>query len=268
MEVSPVGIIRARIDNAFTRSCWVALYVASFVISNLACALQYNMMFLVFKSLFVPAVSLLAFLIWPRPLNKQYYLLQLAFLLAWVGDVFIGLAAYLPWLFIPGCYSFLFQHFVYIWMNGQSFSKPSSILHMPYWGLPHIAYVVLFSISYFACISGTEQYEYMLYAFSLGTGFFTSFHRETLNRVKYWTVVMGFGFFVASDFLLSINRYLYKFSDAGGCSILVTYYIAQTLICLGVTPDYAEQKKAEEKHEHNASTDIEIKSSVNSEIRD
>ena len=216
---------------------WTLLYTAAFVLSMVGCAINHWTIFALFKSLFMPMVSILAYVQWTGPFNKQFYLLQLAFLFAWLGDVFLAFQKTHSLFFIIGACFFLIQHNFYIWLNLLSRGKPISIIRAPYWGLPNIAYVILFSVNCMADVNMIMRSECMIYSFFLGSSFYTAFYREMPNRQKYWTIVIGFAWFVLSDILLAVDKFLYPMTQAQGSSILFTYYVAQTLICLGNLPD-------------------------------
>ena len=216
---------------------WLPLFIASCVLSCVGFAIEHFALFLTFKALVVPLLALLVHIKWSRPLNKQYYLLQLALLCAWMGDVLLAFAKTHMLYFILGACSFLFQHNFYIWLNLTTKGHKGSIWQAPYWGLPNLAYVVLFSLLYMAEVGKILRTECMIYAFVLATAFLTAFHRDMKNRRKYWTIVMGFFFFFCSDILLSVDAFIYPFSPPAATSILITYYLAQGLICIGNIPD-------------------------------
>lgn len=216
---------------------WLLLFIASISLSAIGFAVGNFLLFVIFKSLFVPLLSFMVYWKWERPLSKNYYLLQLALLCAWVGDVLLSFSKSHPLFFILGACSFLIQHNFYIWLHLSNREKKRFIWETPFWGLPNLGYIVLFSIIYFAEINLILRSVCMIYAFFLGTSFLTAFHREMMNKRKYWLVVIGFGIFVLSDVLISIDSFLYPFSEVGGTSILFTYYIAQSLICLGNFPE-------------------------------
>ena len=207
------------------------IYISSFVLSIVGYAIDNRLLYAIFKAMVMPSIMFYTYMNWPHPRNKNYVLLQLAFFFAWVGDVFISLPKeHIIFLFFGGWF-FFFQHIFYIWLNVSSKTEHSSFWKAPYWGLPSIAYVALFSIAYWSHGSFTDKLQYTGYSFILGTSFYTSFYRETKTRKNYWVAVIGFTFFVISDVILLIENFLYTLTSLQASSVLLTYYIAQSLIC-------------------------------------
>jgi hypothetical protein len=215
---------------------WLPLFVASGVLSCVGFALENFVLFLTFKALFVPLLSFFVYIKWTRPLTKPYYLLQLALASAWMGDVLLAFGRVHPMYFMLGASFFLIQQNWYIWLNLTSKGHKGNIWRAPFWGLPNLVYVVLFSLVYIAEIDKILRAVCLIYTFCLATAFLTAFHRDTNSRNKYWMTVIGFFFFVLSDILIALDSFLYPFSPLAATSILITYYIAQTLICCGHLP--------------------------------
>ncbi len=228
-------LLRTSAKQKVERVFWLLLYVASFSLSVLGCCIENWLLFAIFKSLFMPTVAVLAYSEWQRPLSRHYYVLQMAFLFAWLGDVLLAFASVHWMFFVLGASSFLVQHAFYIWNNLSAWGKSTHFF--PYWGLPHVPYLLLFSMEYFSCVDHTLKMECMIYSLFLGTAFMTAFYRDTPNRRNYWTMVTGFAFFVVSDMLIAVDKFIYPLTAAEGSLILVTYYIAQTLICYASMPD-------------------------------
>lgn len=224
------------------RVFWVLAYLSSIVLSMLGFAIGSWPLFAGFKVLFIPTISVLVYVEWPRPLTKQYYLLQLVYVCAWMGDLMLSLVRFHQGCFLFGAISFLLQHNFYIWLNLTARAKDGNLFHSPYWGLPNLGYVVLLSTEYYAGTGGMFKAACMIYSLFLGTAFMTAFHREMANRKKYWITVAGFAFFVLSDLILAIDRFIHPLSDPMGTLILLTYYIAQTMICYGTLPDVGTVK--------------------------
>ena len=207
------------------------IYISSIVLSIVGYATDNRLLYAIFKAMFVPSLMFYTFMNWPYPRSKNYALLQLAFFFAWVGDILISLPKeYVIFLFFGG-WCFLFQHIFYIWLNVKSKTEHTSFWKTPYWGLPSAAYIALFSISYWSRGSYTDKFQYGLYSFILGTSFYTSFYRKTKTRINYWILIIAFTFFAISDVILIIENFLYTLTSLQASSVLLTYYIAQSLIC-------------------------------------
>jgi hypothetical protein len=213
------------------------LYVSTFILSIAGFILEDLAIYFTFKTAFMPTLSLFLFLYYPRPLNKVFYLLQLAFLFAMLGDALIVLQVYHPLFFSLGACSFLIQHNFYIWINRQASGPKNYVWMKPYWGLPNIAYVILFSLIYFAEIDKILKAECMIYAFFVVTALVTACNRDMKNRFKYWMVLIGFAIFLLSDCIILFEKFVMPLTNWQSSSVLVTYYMAQTMILYGNLPD-------------------------------
>lgn len=207
------------------------IYLASFILSIVAYAIDNRLMYGIFKALVMPSIMAYTYLAWSGPRNKRYVLLQLAFVFAWIGDVLIALPkAYTIFLFIGGSFFFC-QHIFYIWLNLMTKGKEVNLWKTPFWGLPTIAYVALFSITYWARGSIIDKFLFAGYSFILGTSFYTSFYREAKTKANYTVCILGFAFFVISDIILLLENFVVTMTNLEASSVLLTYYIAQSLIC-------------------------------------
>jgi len=205
------------------------LYLISFIISIIAYALGNRLVHGIFKGLVMPSIMGYTYLSWAGPRDKKYALLQLAFFLAWIGDMIIALPR--EYTIKIGGGFFLFQHFIYIWLNLSAKGTKASIWKTLYWGLPSIAYVALFSICYWANRNVIERILLVFYSFVLGSSFYTVFYREARTKFNYTAGILGFTFFVLSDIILFLDNFVFKITDLEASSVLLTYYIAQSLIC-------------------------------------
>ena len=216
---------------------WMQLYLCSVVFSMIGAAYDYLILHAVFKSLFMPLVSAFLWFRWRGPYNKPYYILQFAFLMAWIGDIAMIFQKMYPICFSIGATFFLVQHNMYIWINLLFQAKKGVIWSRPYWGMPNLAYVILLSFVYFLDIDKMLKTESMIYSLFIATSFLTSVSREISNIRKHFAVVFGFILFMASDLLIVTDKFLVEFPPGWGTSILLTYYAGQTLIAYGNIPD-------------------------------
>lgn len=206
-------------------------YASAFTLSIAGFLIGRWHIFFIFKALFMPCVSLYAHLSWEGTRARRYVPLQLAFLFAWIGDVILGLPRVHPIILKLGGASFLFQHVFYIGLNISAKGSQKSLLKTPLWGFPTISYAVLFSLIYWSKGGLIDKLTCALYAAFLATSFYTSFYREISSLVKYWTCIVGFGLFVLSDMLIIMEEFIFALTPLESSMILVTYYIAQSLIC-------------------------------------
>eukprot|EP00826_Nyctotherus_ovalis_P049153 TRINITY_DN5887_c0_g1_i8.p1 TRINITY_DN5887_c0_g1~~TRINITY_DN5887_c0_g1_i8.p1 ORF type:complete len:241 (+),score=39.78 TRINITY_DN5887_c0_g1_i8:162-884(+) len=237
------------IRTAATKASFIFLaiiYLASFLLSIIAYAIDNRPMYALFKSLVVPSIMAYTYLAWVGPRTRHYTLLQLAFAFAWVGDVLIALPKTYPVFLFVGGWFFFFQHIFYISLHLTAKNCSANLWKTPYWGLPTIAYVALFSIAYWARGNLWDKIQFSGYSFILGTSFYTSFYRETKARRGYITCILGFAFFVISDIILLLDNFVFTMTDLQASTVLLTYYIAQSLIsythvCLLYTSDAADE---------------------------
>lgn len=206
-------------------------YASAFTFSIAGWLIDRWPIFFIFKALFMPCVSLFAYLSWQGERTSRYKLLQTAFLFAWLGDVILGLPRVHPIILTLGGFSFLLQHVAYIWLNVSAKGTKTNLFKTPYWGFPTVAYVLLFSLSYWSKASIIDKFLCSMYSTFLASSFYTSFFRERQNRANYWTCILGFSLFVLSDMLIIIEQFIFVLRAWESSLILVTYYIAQTLIC-------------------------------------
>jgi len=207
------------------------LYLSSFLLSIIGYTMEMTLTHIIFKSLVVPSIMAYTYLSWEGPRNKEYTLLQLAFLFALIGDIILALPRTHPGLLFLGGLSFFFQHVLYIWLNLAIRNVKSSLWKTPYLGLPTIGYVILFSISYWAHGDVVDKIQYAIYSFILGTSFYTCFYRETKTKVSYILGIIGFTLFVISDVILLLDALVVPMTRLQASTRFVTYYISQSLIC-------------------------------------
>lgn len=206
-------------------------YVSAFTLSIAGWLVDRWPIFFIFKALFMPCVSVFAYLSWQGERKSHYKLLQAAFLFAWLGDIILGLPRVHPIILTLGGFFFLLQHVFYIWLNVSTKGAKTNLLKTPYWGFPTIAYVLLFSLSYWSKADLLDKFFCSMYSTFLASSFYTSFFREKKTRANYWICILGFSLFVLSDMLIIIEQFIFVLSDWESSLILVTYYMAQSLIC-------------------------------------
>ncbi len=217
---------------------WLPLYLSSIVLSIYAIVYDYFALHVVFKSIFMPLLSLCALLHWNGPLNYPFYLLQAAYLGAWIGDICMAFHNMYPVLYGTGAACFLSQHVLYIWLNMLLKGKQNTAAKKPLYGLPYLTYPLLFYvICYPPDMDHVIRGESIIYSLFLATSFITSINRAAANRKKYLMLVAGFGLFVLSDIVIVVDKFIIPFFPISEIVILSTYYVAQTMILYGSIPE-------------------------------
>eukprot|EP00826_Nyctotherus_ovalis_P025936 TRINITY_DN2015_c0_g1_i2.p1 TRINITY_DN2015_c0_g1~~TRINITY_DN2015_c0_g1_i2.p1 ORF type:complete len:240 (+),score=37.72 TRINITY_DN2015_c0_g1_i2:185-904(+) len=230
-------------NTAATKVGYVFLgitYLASFILSIIACLNKDRLMYPIFKGLVMPSIMIFAHFSWNGSYNRGYVLLQLAFLFAWLGDVMLALPVAYSFQFFIGGWLFFFQHVLYIWLNVSAKNSKDSLWKVPCRGLPLLAYAALFGITYLARGGVIAKIQFTGYSIALSTSFYTSFYRECRSKSMYVVCIIGFAFFIISDIFLMLGRLVVTMKSVQSFLVLLTYYIAQSLICYS----HVEESKA------------------------
>lgn len=168
-----------------------------------------------------------------RNLISLKYLIILALVFSWLGDIFLLFEKQNPRLFIFGLGGFLLAHLCYIAyfnqigkQNGVRFS-PKILISLG---------VLIYVVSLFILLAPrleNLQIPVFFYALTLAAMLLTSFHAFDFKRHDFGKIcVAGTLLFVLSDSLLAINRFYQPFEFAS-VLIMLTYGTAQFLITVG-----------------------------------
>jgi len=207
-------------------SLWGCLYIISFTLSILGAFYENFALYLLFKSMFMPLLSLLLFGKWGNQhKNKTYWLLQGAFFFAWLGDILMSFQKWHDIFFALGASMFLIQHTLYISVNIIGKKNQGVIWKKPYFGSPNLVYVILFSITYWLNIDVVLKFESTIYSFFIATAFLTSINRDMKNIKKHLAIIAGFAIFLVSDILIVIDRFAISFGNYAEPLVLLTYFL-------------------------------------------
>ncbi|CAN5304677.1 hypothetical protein BH10ACI1_BH10ACI1_22850 [soil metagenome] len=183
-----------------------------------------------------PSLILILF-IWfwvkSRDLGEPKYLILLALVLSWFGDIFLLFDKQNPRFFIFGLSSFLLAHLCYIVyfsrirkQNGVDFS-PKILTSLG---------ILTYVVSLFLLLApnlGNLQIPVIVYSLTLAAMLLSSIHAFNFKKHYFGKLcVAGTMLFVVSDSLLSINRFVQPFEFAS-ILIMLTYAVAQFLITVG-----------------------------------
>ncbi len=177
---------------------------------------------------FKPLTMLAAIILVARTLPLKFSVpLQLALVGSLAGDVFLMVPAY----FIPGLVSFLCAHLAYIavFKRGQTWFPSRRALAMTL-GFAAVMYAVLWVGGLPAALRGPVAAYVLVIALMAAQ----AIGRATVLRDKpaLW-VAVGAGFFMLSDTLLALNKFVSPL-PLSQLWVLSTYYIAQVLIVRGL----------------------------------
>lgn len=175
--------------------------------------------------------------------NKDKAVLKLAgfgFLFSWSGDIFMMFSSeYL--FFILGIVSFLIAQILYAFLFLRTITlsvKKPFLKKKPIWLIPFIVFGLLVFILLFEHLDSVLLFAIFIYI--IGILFMSSM---ALNRygnghpISFSLVFSGSLFFVVSDTLIAVNRFLVT-TPYAGLFVMATYIAAQFLIMKGILKQY------------------------------
>jgi uncharacterized membrane protein YhhN len=177
--------------------------------------------------------TLLAWFIAATPKGQGRWVVILALLLSWLGDVFLMLEDKNPDFFIAGLSSFLLAHLTYIFFFWQVRKQNTTPLPI---NIITIIAISIYAVALFFFLSpgvGALKTPVLIYAVTISTMLVMAIH-TTSPATKNWAYwfIAGALLFVCSDSLLAINKFYQPFTTAGFL-IMLTYALAQLLIITG-----------------------------------
>lgn len=163
----------------------------------------------------------------PKKLYKDAVLMGLFF--SWIGDILIQNDGY----FIPGLLSFLIAHIFYIFFFSSTQSANTSFFKLrPVMLIAVIAYLTELMILLWPHLGGMKI-PVFIYGITISTMLSAAFWQyQKLDNTTAIYLIIGAGFFVASDSILALNKFKKQF-DWAGIYIMSTYILAQLFIVLG-----------------------------------
>ena len=184
---------------------------------------------LISKPLIIPtlAATYLAATSRTKPFYKDAVLMGLLF--SWFGDVLLHFEGY----FIPGLISFLTAHIFYIFFFSSTQSANTSFFKLrPVMLIAVIAYLIELMLLLWPHLGGMKA-PVLLYGITISTMLSAAFWQyQKLDNTTAIYLIIGAGFFVASDSILALNKFKKPF-DSAGIYIMSTYILAQLFIVLG-----------------------------------
>jgi len=182
------------------------------------------------------------FLFHAKSIDRKIVKLALAaFLFSWLGDIFLMFTEKGEVFFALGVFAFLISQVFYIFLFLKTINlsgKKPFLRKQPFWLIAYIAYGLLFVILLYDNLDTILRIAIFIYI-----GAILSMSAMALNRlgnghpVSFILVFTGSLFFVFSDSLIAIDKFLYSFDHARAV-ILFTYIIAQYLIMKGILKQY------------------------------
>lgn len=184
---------------------------------------------LISKPLLMPLLLMFFAASWQGSLREpRAYLLMLALVFSWLGDVFLMLNG-ANW-FVPGLGSFLVAQLLYAYL----FSRQSIgwLKQNPLWLLAFILYGAGLLYVIWPGL-GELWIPVCVYAAAIMLMAAMALNRkEAVNKQSFQLVLIGAILFVISDSFIALNKFTYPF-DLSRLLIMSTYISAQFLIVFG-----------------------------------
>ena len=181
------------------------------------------------------------FCVYSRGIDKSVVRMALsAFIASWIGDLFLMFGSQFIY-FVLGIASFLTAQIFYVFLFLRTINlsgKKSFLKKKPVWLLAYIVYGIVVYILLFPNLDGVLKLAVLIYVLAI-----LSMSSMALNRlgnghpISFTLVFAGSLFFVASDTMIAINRFLVAIPYEG-LLIMGTYIGAQYLIMRGLLMQY------------------------------
>ncbi len=190
----------------------------------------------IFKPLLMPLLAIYLLFSVDRSDYHRHFLLLVALLFAWGGDVFLMIGRD-GLLFLLGLGSFLVMQILYIIIFAKNRAKPSLLKRRPYLALPYLLIGLSF---YLLSVPQLLEDSVMLiavfvYAAALSTMAVVAMNRYgSVASSNYWSVLIGASLFLASDLMIGINKFIWQDFPFASFAIMITYISAQYLIVSGL----------------------------------
>ena len=182
------------------------------------------------------------FLFHAKSIDREIVKLALtAFLFSWLGDIFLMFTGKGEVFFASGVFAFLVSQVFYIILFLKTINlsgKKPFLRKQPYWLIAYIAYGLVFVILLYDNLDTILRVAIFIYI-----GAILSMSAMALNRLgnghpmSFTLVFAGSLFFVFSDSVIAIDKFLHSFEHARAI-ILFTYILAQYLIMRGILKQY------------------------------
>lgn len=168
-----------------------------------------------------------------KNLSPLKYLVTIALVFSWIGDVILLVEKKFEFLFIFGLLSFLLAHIFYIiyfWqIKKHNFTKPQ-IKPLIVLG------IFIYTCAFYLLISphlSDLKIPVLIYSLVISLMLITSFQAFNFEKQKFGKIcIIGTILFVFSDSILAVNRFAFSI-PFGSVFVISTYSIGQLLIMEG-----------------------------------
>jgi len=218
---------------------WLAFLIVA-VFDILAQIFDWPQIHYIFKPMIMPLLGLIFYLSVENK-TRYVYLLLLALLFSWFGDVFLLFTENGQYYFILGLLSFLLAHVFYtvIFLQQTSDFKPQLFTYAT--GFTLIIYGFLLIVLLWPGL-GTLKVPVIIYMLVImGMGLSALFRRSIGGNL----VLVGAFLFIASDSILAINKFNEPIA-AADFWVMLTYILAQYFIVSGMISSFSREVKTKE----------------------
>lgn len=162
------------------------------------------------------------------------------FLFSWFGDLFMMFSGEFIY-FVLGIASFLTAQVLYAFLFLRTINisgKKSFLKKKPFWLIPFIAFGLIIYIVLFNHLDAVLKIAIFVYMVAILTMSSMALNRYGNGHpISFSLVFAGSLFFVVSDSLIALNRFLVSIPHEG-LFIMSTYIAAQYLIMMGILKQY------------------------------
>ncbi|MFZ5941693.1 MAG: lysoplasmalogenase [Bacteroidota bacterium] len=180
----------------------------------------------------------LYFILYGRNVRNRITALT-AFFFSWLGDILLMFSDKNELFFFAGVGGFFVSQVFYIltFMSSGEKGEKGFIAVKPFWALPFVLYLGGIFFLLYPGLDGIMIPIVLAYALSLIGMSLAALNRKTRSsRMGFILVFVGSLFFVSSDSMLAVNKFLSEL-PLSGFLVMSTYIIAQYLIMRGLLED-------------------------------
>ena len=158
---------------------------------------------------------------------------------AWLGDLFLMVAAGELLLFLAGLLSFLIMQLLYIRLYlKDATSVPSILKSKPRLAIPSLGIGLVFYALLYPNLGPILKVAVGIYALALVSMTLAAINRyQAVVAQSFWNLTLGAFLFMFSDMMIGYNKFLSSIPYAGFW-IMLTYALGQFLIIKGIILQY------------------------------
>ena len=228
--------------NSQTRKITFWLFAAVSALQLLAVTFQLSTLQQITKPLIIPTLAVLFMARAGNVPVKAKVVMLTGLLFSFAGDTLLMFVNRQPGFFIAGLGAFLVAHLMYILLFNLAIVKKYKkrvVIKRPILALPLIIYGLAIYDILLPSLGGLAipVLAYVLAITFMGLS--AQNRRFKTSSPSFWHVFGGALFFMASDSVLGINKFLYNDSlPMGGLIIMATYIVGQWYITEGIVKHY------------------------------